>query len=464
MFQQLKSRLGAHDRLLARGTSVALAGVVINMAMGLLLTFFKARVLDLHELGVLMLGTSISITVFFLSSGFSITMVRYGSLFRGQGSEGKIKSVAVSIYKLTIPIVLFLLVFLIIAAPYIAAWFNRSAEVTLIARILISLNIATPFIAAWICKTAELTLLIRILAFGAFFHSLMLVNVGLLKSKYLVKYEYIAMIGQLALIGLIGLIFIQAEDLVLVFAIAYPVASLIVFIYSCFVVRREFGFIFDNSFPAEPHNERPFRFAMFSSITTSLSKFRDEINIFLIAVFLLEADVALYGVAFKVAFLPLILTPAVNAIFTPMVGDLFGKRDIASIKRLHLKVSGLVAGFAMTLVLVYVVGAKYILMIFGPEFASARTALLVMALANVAAALAGPMGFAMSMMGRPHFMTANSSILLILMMGLCYYLIPEYGINGAAVAYAISNSFICLICLLEVSWLYRVESRKASAA
>ncbi len=436
ILQQLKSRLGTHDRLLAMGTSIAFAGVVINMAMGLLIAVFKARVLTTDELGLLMLGTSIAITTFFLSSGFSITMVRYGALFRGQGEEGKIKSVAISIYRLVLPIVIGLLVLVNIAAPYISMKFGNP----------------------------ELIRLIRILSFGAFFHSLILVNIGLLKSKYLVKYEYIAAIGQLVIIGLIALLFIQVEDLVLVFAVAYPVASLVMFIYTCFVVRREFGFLFDPSVPAKPHNEHPFHFAMFSSITTSLSKFRDEINIFVIAFFLLESDVALYGVAFKLAFLPLILTPAVNAIFTPMVGDFFGKRDIASIKRLHIKASGLVAGFAMTLVLVYVVGAKYILMIFGPEYAAARTALLIMALANVAAALAGPMGFAMSMMGRPHYNTFNSSALLILMAGLCYYLIPEYGVNGAAVAYAISNGIICLLCLGEISWLYRVESRTSAAA
>jgi len=435
--QQLKNRMGSSDRLLARGTSIAFAGVVINMAMGLLITVFKARVLTQEELGMLVAATSIAVTAFFLSNGFSITMVRFGSLFHGQDEKGKIKSVTLAIYRLAIPIIIFL---------------------------LILLNVSAPFIVSLLKKSSDFVPLLRILSFGAFFHCLLLLNVGLLKSKYLIKYEYIALISQMGLIGLIALVFIWAENLVLVFAIAYPVAALTMFIYTCVIVRREFGYVFDRSVPAVPHGERPYHFAMFSSITTSLSKFREEINTILIWFFMVEADVALYNVAFKVAFLPLVLTPAVNAIFTPMVGNMFGKGDIKGIRRLHIKVSGLVAGFSLALLLIYVVGAKYILLIFGEEYVPARYALLLMALANVAAALAGPMGFAISMMGRPQINTFNSLVLLILMVGLCYYLIPVYGVNGAAVAYAISNSMICLLCLVETTWLYRVEIRRQAAA
>jgi len=52
--------------------------------------------------------------------------------------------------------------------------------------------------------------------------------------------------------------------------------------------------------------------------------------------------------------------------------------------------------------------------------------------------------------------------LLLLMMGLCYYLIPRMGISGAAIAYAVSNSVICVLCLGEVLWLYRIESMKTA--
>lgn len=440
ILQRLKNRLGTHDRLLAKGTSIAFAGVSVNMAMGLLITVLKARVLGTEELGLLILATSVTITTFFLAYSLQTTMLRYGSLFAGEGSPGKIKSVAITIYKLVLPINGVLLVLVNIAAPYIA---NNFYEMP------------------------ALAMLIHLMSFNAFFQALTAVNVGLLKSKFLVKYEYYAMIGQMALIAffaLTALIFIDPDHLLLVFAVAYPVSALIIFIYSCALVRRKCGFLFDHSVVAEPHGKRVFRFTMFISMTATLSKSRDEINTFLIAFFLLPTDVALYGVAFKVAFLPLIISPAVNAIFTPMVGNFFGKGDLQSIKRLQLKVSVVVAVFSVTMVLFYVVAANYVLAIFGPEYVVAREALLIMAMGNVAAALAGPIGFSISMMGRPHYNTVNAVILLIMMIGLCYYLIPTMGINGAAIAYAISNGFIFVLCLVEVLWLYRVESLKAAAA
>jgi O-antigen/teichoic acid export membrane protein len=440
ILQHVKNRLGTHDRLLAKGTSIAFAGVSINMAMGLLITFFKARLLGMDEFGMFILATSVAITTFFIAYSLPITIIRYGSLFAGEGSQAKIKSVVITVYKLALPI-------------------NVS--------LLILLNIAAPYIANNIYNKPGLTILIHLMSFSAFFQALSSVNVGLLRSNYLIKYEYIALIGQMALVGffaLTSLIFIDPDHLLMVFAVAYPLAALIMLIYTCFVVRREFGFLFDRGVVPEAHGKRVIRFTMYVSITAGLSKFRDEINIFLIGFFLLTTDVALYGVAFKAAFLPLIITPAVNAIFTPMVGNFYGKKDIKSIKRLQLKVSVIVAAFSITMVLFYVVAASYVLAIFGPQYVAARTALLIMALGNVAAALAGPIGFSISMMGRPQYNTVNSLILLIMMVGLCYYLIPTMGINGAAIAYAVSNGFIGLLCLGEVLWLYRAESLKIAEA
>ena len=48
------------------------------------------------------------------------------------------------------------------------------------------------------------------------------------------------------------------------------------------MVRREFGFLFDRTVVPVPHNKRIFRFAMYSSLTSSLTKFREEINTMLI--------------------------------------------------------------------------------------------------------------------------------------------------------------------------------------
>ncbi len=440
ILQHLKNRLGTHDRLLAKGTSIAFAGVSINTVMGLLIVLFKTRVLSMDEYGLLVLATSVAITTFFIAYSLPITIIRYGSLFSGEGSQAKIKSVVITVYKLALPI-------------------NVS--------LLILLNFTAPYISNNIYNKPGLTILIHLMSFSAFFQALSSLNVGLLRSKFLVKYEYIALIGQMVLVFffvLTSLIFFDPDHLLLIFAVVYPLSALIVLIYTCVVVRRKFGYLFDRSLVPEAHGKRVFRFTMYVSITATLSKFRDEINVFIIAFFLLTTDVALYNVAFKVAFLPLLITPAINAIFTPMVGNFFGKGDIKSIKRLQLKVSVIVTVFAITMVLFYAVAANYVLAIFGQQYVAARAALLIMALGNVAAALAGPIGFSISMMGRPQYNTVNSLILLIMMVGLCYYLIPTMGINGAAIAYAISNGFICLLCLGEVLWLYRVESLKITEA
>ncbi len=439
LLEQLKNRMGKQDKLLAKGTSVALVGVFGHMAMGLLLIVFKGRVLVEDDLGLIFLASSVAVTTFFLATSLHVTMIRYGSMFRGEGSLEKMKGVAIAIYKMGLPITVSLLLLLNLMAPFIAG----------------------------LLKKPELTPFIRFFSVSAFFQSLWAINVGLLKVKYLVKYEYIALIIQTLLIGLFSLtamIFIPLDQMVYAFAIAYMAAPLFVFFYTCTAVRKHFGFLFDRRVVPQPHGSRLLRYTLFTSASATLSKSRDEINTFLIGFFLLKADVALYGVAFKAAFLPIIITPAVNAIFTPMVSNFFGKGDIASIKRLQIKVTVLVAGFSVTMLLLYLVAAEQVLGIVGPNYVAVRSVLLVLALGNVATAVAGPTGFAISMMGRPQYNTVNALILLILMAGTCYYLIPIKGLIGAAIGYAISNSVICLLCMVEIAWIYRMEARKATAA
>ena len=82
--------------------------------------------------------------------------------------------------------------------------------------------------------------------------------------------------------------------------------------------------------------------------------------------------------------------------------------------------------------------APVLLRAFGHGFGSGATALIILGAANLFAAACGPVDVVLLMAGRSGLSLMNNGIALAANIGLNVMLIPRYGINGAAIAWAVS--------------------------
>ncbi len=146
----------------------------------------------------------------------------------------------------------------------------------------------------------------------------------------------------------------------------------------------------------------------------------------------------IYSAASKVAALTAFGLIVMNTIAAPMISQLYsGKRfgELQRVVSLTALGSFLIAAPTGLALLLF---RKEILELFGEEFSSGQTALLIMTAGQLINALAGPVGNFMIMTDREREMVWVMGGSAVLSLSLNLILIPFYGMEGAAVAGAVT--------------------------
>jgi O-antigen/teichoic acid export membrane protein len=154
----------------------------------------------------------------------------------------------------------------------------------------------------------------------------------------------------------------------------------------------------------------------------------------MVGIFMHEADVGVYDVAFKLAnFASFSLVP-VNAIAAPKFAELYGRRDIIALGKLAQQSTQLIMLSSLPILLAILVAPRFLLGFFGPEFTAGAVALTVLASGRFVSAACGPVAYLLQMTG--HQTTFRNVIVAVTVMAvlLNYLLIPPLGILGAALS------------------------------
>jgi O-antigen/teichoic acid export membrane protein len=223
-------------------------------------------------------------------------------------------------------------------------------------------------------------------------------------------------------------------------------------------------FLFDRAFPAAPCHSPVTRFALLSALTAVARRMTEEMNVAVIAFFLQPDKIALYNVAGQIGILPCEFLRALNTILGPLAGNLYGKREIAAVRRLHFRTGALLAAAAAAGVAAYLVLGRPLLSLFGAYYRQAFAPMLIVAASTIVTSATGSAEIILNMGGRPHWNTANQVVLVALLAALSWMLVPRYGVTGAAAAYSLSQVARAILAMAEVCWTYRVDARSAAAS
>jgi O-antigen/teichoic acid export membrane protein len=182
-----------------------------------------------------------------------------------------------------------------------------------------------------------------------------------------------------------------------------------------------------------------------------------RIDILMIGLFLPANMVGIYGVAKR--FIPLIIVPlgAFNTIFAPIIAELFCLEKLDLLKDQFKTVARWVFMISLPTFTLLTFFSREILAVFGPDFVAGSSAMLMLCLGQLINAATGAAGFMLMMTGRPHVNLMNSGLLCITNIVLNLYLIPKYGIMGAAFASAVSITAIQLLRLAEIWYFLRIH-------
>lgn len=437
--------IGHHSRTILTGATVSIWGLLALRGTRMLLLLLKTRTMTPHDVGTLTLGISFAVFIFVLSSGFPVAILRFGSMLHSgeaadadnRSLEQRTKGIAMRVFLRHVPFSL---------------------------AILIAGNVAARPLAVGVFASESLVGILRLTLIGVFFSNLTLLSTSLLQSRYKVRYLYAALVGEV----LLNLLFVSAAlgfpNRLMVFAWGFLFGSVAIFCLSALALRREMPFLFDPAIRPVYGNERIFRFALLSSLASTVTKVRAFVVIYLVGFFLTPTSLALYNVAFRVGTLPNLLPLGINAILAPVAARLFGSGEITSLRRLHLRLA--VGSLCLSIIAFagYLLLGGAVLSMFGAHYVQALRPLLVIAASTIPANTFGSSAVIINMMGRPQVNTMNETLLLLLVGVLTAYLVPKYGVLGAGWAFAISQSLTSGLSFIIVLILYARDARRTENA
>lgn len=182
---------------------------------------------------------------------------------------------------------------------------------------------------------------------------------------------------------------------------------------------------------------------VFSTITTM---FRKRFDIILVGFFLTASQVGLYNAALPLAMLMTVFLFAVNRIAMPVASELLGSGSEKEMEYVYKSIAkwSLMAALPMFFILFFY-PQKIISFFFGKEYMEAANVLRILAVGFFVNSISGSFGEFLQSYGKTWPIFIISVTGTILNLTLMAILIPKFGIEGAAFAFASSLLWMCLL-------------------
>lgn len=175
-------------------------------------------------------------------------------------------------------------------------------------------------------------------------------------------------------------------------------------------------------------------------VVNALLVVQERTDVLVVGSLLGPREAGIYGAASRVASLLAFGLTAVNAWAAPLISDLHARGDRAGLQRLARLAARAIFAITFPACLCVALFGRQLLSAFGPEFAAAHAALLILAASQLVNALAGPVGFLMTMTGRQNAAARILGLHTVLVVVLCLVLVPRFGMVGAALATAFTRA------------------------
>ncbi len=172
--------------------------------------------------------------------------------------------------------------------------------------------------------------------------------------------------------------------------------------------------------------------------------------------FLTSADVGVFNVVVLLASLATLFTFSWNAIFSPIIADVYHRGGVELMKSLLHTITRWIVLLTLPVFAWLVISGDGVLSIFGDEFVRGYAALLVLAAAQVIDSTAGSVSSCLAMTRFQKFNVYNILVMAGVSVILSILLVPRMGIMGAAIATGASIVLVNVARLTEGRVLLKI--------
>lgn len=192
----------------------------------------------------------------------------------------------------------------------------------------------------------------------------------------------------------------------------------------------------------------------FSAMMNNIS---NTLDILVLAVFALPAQVGLYAAADRTSTLVLIPIAALYTAFAPVIAEYYAHAEHEQLANILKVVTKWSLSLSLPVVLCYCVFHEPILSIYSKVYTAGGLVLIIVSLGNLATVAAGPVFLLLIIMGRSRMILTNTLIAIATNVTLALLLVPRF--NAIGVAVAVTSSLIVLnaASLVEVYWIMKIH-------
>jgi O-antigen/teichoic acid export membrane protein len=176
-------------------------------------------------------------------------------------------------------------------------------------------------------------------------------------------------------------------------------------------------------------------------LTSSMMFLMGYVDSFMISYYLDEYQVGIYSACIKLSFAITFILASVNGFIAPKISQAYSKGDNEEVKVIYKNSVKLIFISTAPIFIFLYLYPEYFLGLFGKEFKAAASTLIIVNTAFLINAISGSVGYVLNMTDNQHIFMKILSIGLLLNIVLNALLIPQYQINGAAIATLVSMTF-----------------------
>ena len=422
-----------HDlKKIAKEAGITFSGCLFGTGLKYICIVVIARHIGTLGFGIYALGlTILNFAAVVSVAGLHYGVLRYVSLGYSGREKGKIKGTIVSALELSLFASIVIGVLLFLGSDFIASRIFMKRELGTIIRWF---SLALPFLAA-----------IEISVFS-------IQAVQTLKYKVLVK-DIFQQIFNLAIVIFLFTIGLRITGALYAYIISAFISALLGMYYLIGIfpdlMRREVKFV--------PEFSTLLRFSVPVLGMNILGFLMMWTDILMLGYFLTTRHVGIYNAAAKSAILIAGILVSFNAIFAPMISDLYNRGEMDKLERLLKTVTKWIFTASFAVFLLMVILSKQIMLLFGSEFLLGLPCFLILAFSQMINCAAGPVGSVLVMSGKQDIVLVDTAISSGLNIILNYILIEKYGIVGAALATGFSVVFWNSAFFVQVYYFHRIH-------
>lgn len=419
-------------RKIGKESTITFTGLMYGNINRYLYTALLARWVGAEFLGIYSLANSIMLISEVLGKmGLETGIMRFVSRLNPESDSVKIQKVIASALKMTAVFSLVIMVGLIISSGYIVTQILN--EPPLLTSVLIVFAIAIPFNA--------LTL---ISAFA---------TQGFKRLKY--KTLVTQFLNPSLLLGsmVICFWFVSTRSSIMV---PMLITGIIGFFVMIVLLKRVSGVSNDQIIKAK-FDSSLLKFSYPLMFVTILQTFMHWMDILMLGYFTDATTVGLYHPAARTAGLLQALLLSFLSIYAPMMAQFHSEGDRNKMVDTYKLVSRWLLMCAIPISAVFIIFPGKVLLLFGPEYLPSAKILVILTWATFIQAIFGAAGPTLSMSGHTKLVLWNTIGAFLLNFGLNIFLIPKYGIIGAAIATLISLTAVGFARTIQVGVILKMN-------